>query len=86
MLSQFGLTEFIADSKEMFLEKAIEWAHKPDKLNAIRSGLRDTLSLHPAVTSHTVNRAFETAIRRVWQRACDGLPPESFDITGNSAD
>lgn len=78
--SNLNLTDFIAGSEDEFVAKAMRWTQKPHELAAIRVELRSRLLASPFCQPPLVARWVETALRTMWHRWCDGLPPESFDV------
>lgn len=76
VVGRAGLMEFVATDREDFIDKAARWAGDPQGLAAIRASMRERLAQGPLGNPALVARAFEAAMRRIWQRWCDGLPPE----------
>jgi hypothetical protein len=59
------------------------WASHPAALAAVRAGLRSRWQQSPDRQAEVIAGALETALRRMWERWCAGLPAESFQITGS---
>lgn len=78
--SNLGLTDFIAESEADFVGKAVLWSQQTRELAALRSELRSTLMASPLCQPQLVARWIETALRTMWHRWCDGLPPDSFAV------
>jgi predicted O-linked N-acetylglucosamine transferase (SPINDLY family) len=78
ILRAVGLNEFIASSPEEFVAAGKRWARNIPALARLRSGLRDRWQNTKPQQVGVIARDFETALRRMWQRWCSGLPAESF--------
>lgn len=78
-LGHLGLTEFVADSAQEFVEKGLYWSTHLDALADLRAGLRARWLAAPARQTAFVADGIERALRHMWRRWCAGLPPESFD-------
>ena len=87
ILGQMDLHEFVASSAGDFLEKGVYWAQHTDELARFRAGLRERWQQSPGRRADVIAAAFESALRRMWQRWCQRLPAESFQSTdgGDSA-
>lgn len=81
ILGLVGLQDFVVGSKEAYVAKGIEWAGRLDELSVLRAGMRDmfarSLPGQPSLTA----RGIEQALRMMWRRWCQGLAPESFEVT-----
>jgi predicted O-linked N-acetylglucosamine transferase (SPINDLY family) len=80
ILGQMGLNEFVADSRAEFLEKGVYWSTHLAQLGALRATLRERWAGSTERGAAAVAAAFESALRRMWQRWCAELPPESFQV------
>jgi predicted O-linked N-acetylglucosamine transferase (SPINDLY family) len=80
IMGQVGLDGFTATDNADFVEKGIYWANHPDALAGVRARLREQCRQSPVLQPRVIVDAFERALRRMWQRWCAGLPPESFEI------
>lgn len=80
-IGKMGLQEWITADVEEFVERGIRLAAQPEKLAALRSGMRDRWRHEPLRLPSTVARGIEAAVRQMWQRWCQGLPAEQLDIT-----
>jgi predicted O-linked N-acetylglucosamine transferase (SPINDLY family) len=78
MLGQLDLDGFIAGSTEDFVAKGRYWAENPAALSTLRAQLRSRWQLSPARNPDVIAASLEQAFRRMWQRWCSDLPPESF--------
>lgn len=74
-----GLDDWIAETEDRYLDIAVEWAHRPKELAALKAGLR-----------HRVREAFfrfredmEHAYRIAWQRWCAGSPPAPIELSND---
>jgi predicted O-linked N-acetylglucosamine transferase (SPINDLY family) len=81
ILGQMDLHEFVASSAGDFLEKGVYWAQHTDELARFRAGLRERWQQSPGRRADVIAAAFESALRRMWQRWCQRLPAESFQAT-----
>jgi protein O-GlcNAc transferase len=80
IMGQVGLDGFTAADEADFVEKGIYWAHHLAELAAVRAGLRERCRQSPVLQPDLIVDAFERSLRRMWQRWCESLPPESFEI------
>lgn len=58
--------DWIAQSPEEYVRKAIDWANRPDQLASIRFGLREKMRQSPIMDAPRFARNFEDQLRRVW--------------------
>ncbi|EXJ13412.1 TPR domain protein, putative component of TonB system [Imhoffiella purpurea] len=70
MLQGAGLGEWIADSEEEYVEKAVALSGDLDRLASIRAALRDRLESGPWRDEAGFARRVEQAYREMWQRWC----------------
>ena len=69
MLTVLGLPDFICETRENYIAKAIEWVTvRRDELNGIRLGLRERFRRSPIHLDY-VNRV-EEAYRMLWKQWC----------------
>jgi len=81
LLKHVGLgDEFVATDADDFVSKGNAWAANLDGLSEIRSGLRQRFCSSPLYRKEIAGAGFEAAFRIMWNRWCDGLPPESFSV------
>ena len=80
IMGQVGLDGFTAADEADFVEKGIHWAHRLAALAAVRAGLREQCRQSAVLQPDVIVDAFERSLRRMWQRWCESLPPESFEI------
>jgi len=64
-LTQAGLPEWGASSREDYIAKAVAYAKDLDRLENIRSGLRDTLSDSALFDGKRFAKAFEIALEGI---------------------
>jgi predicted O-linked N-acetylglucosamine transferase (SPINDLY family) len=74
-MHHLGLDAFIATSIEDFVAKGCYWAEHTSDLAAIRTGLRTRFANSPLGQHEAFANHFEAALRTMWQRWCQGLPP-----------
>ncbi|AFL72918.1 tetratricopeptide repeat protein [Thiocystis violascens] len=72
MLAGAGHAEWIADSEDDYIEKAVELASDLTRLVAIRAGLRGELEAGPWRDEVGFARRVEMAYREMWRRWCLG--------------
>jgi predicted O-linked N-acetylglucosamine transferase (SPINDLY family) len=70
LLSQVGLTEFVADTVDDYVRLAVELARDPQHLTALRAGLRDRIASSPLMDAHTTTKEIEKAYRAMWRTYC----------------
>jgi predicted O-linked N-acetylglucosamine transferase (SPINDLY family) len=69
-LSNLGLTELIADSKDSFVEKAVGLARDRERLRGLRQTLRRRMEGSPLMDAVGFTRGIEEAYRSMWRRWC----------------
>jgi predicted O-linked N-acetylglucosamine transferase (SPINDLY family) len=62
LLSAVGLQEFIADTREAYIEKAVVLAAQTDRLQELRAGMRDRLKKSVLMDEKRFVQGFETAL------------------------
>ena len=70
LLTQAGLTDWIADSIDAYVETALALAANPDALNTLRNTLRARLFVSPLCARENFARRLEAAYAAMWQRWC----------------
>ena len=78
--SNIGLPEFITESEDAFVTQAVRWSQRLPELAALRASLRSQVLASPLCQTQAAARWLELALRTMWQRWCEGKPPESFGI------
>jgi hypothetical protein len=66
LLTKVGLQEFVAHTPREYVNKAVEYAARPDRLAEIRSSLRQTLTNSPMTNPKTFTEGYEAALRGAW--------------------
>lgn len=86
-LSHLGLdAAFVAEDKDDFVRKCAALAADPQALAAVRRELRQHCMQSPIVSASMIANAASRAFRTMWQRWCDGLPPEHFEVQALAED
>lgn len=73
LLSQAGLTDWIADSTGGYVEIASALAANPGTLDTLRRSLRQRVAASSLCDGNGFARRMENAYRTIWQRWCEGL-------------
>jgi protein O-GlcNAc transferase len=71
LLTQIGLTDLIADSKEAYLDTAVALADDFARLDKLRLALRPRMAASPLCDAPTFAHKVEVAYRTMWQRWCE---------------
>jgi hypothetical protein len=80
-LSHLGLEDaFVATDKDDFVRKCAALAADPEALATVRRELRQHCMESPLISASTIARAASRALRTMWERWCDGLEPEHFEV------
>lgn len=79
-LEHSGLAHFIASDVADFVARGTAICADLPALAAIRSGLRGYFMLPGSDTMTRVADGVEHALRLMWRRWCQGLPPQSFEV------
>lgn len=74
LLSQIGLTEFIAENPERYLGKAVELAGDADRRATLRSELRERMKRSSLCDGASFARDVESAYRDMWRQWCASRP------------
>lgn len=78
ILGLVGLEAFVATDVTDFVAKGTNWANHLAVLAEIRAGLRERCRHSPSQRPDVLAAGLRQALRRMWQRWCAGLPPDSF--------
>jgi predicted O-linked N-acetylglucosamine transferase (SPINDLY family) len=70
LLTQAGMTDWIANSVDDYVEIALALAANPAKLHELRRGLRQRMAASPLCDSIGFARKVENAYRAVWREWC----------------
>lgn len=81
ILGHVGLEAFIAHNEADFVKKGVYWSENLDELSTIRAELRARLADSSVGHPEWIAAGVEHALRIMWERWCDGLPPASFEVT-----
>ncbi len=84
MMGQVGLDFMVAEDEAGFIQNAIYWANHPSELAEIRRNLRDRCLASPKFHPGLIAQYLNQAIRQMWHRWCDELPPAAFEIEEKS--
>ena len=68
ILAHTGLEDFIAQTPEDYIAKAVEFATNPEYLSLLRQTLRDRLKTSQLLDGIGLTHALETAFRQMWHR------------------
>lgn len=71
-LTNLGLSELVAGSPEDYERIAIGLARDPERLERLRSGLRQRMATSPLTDGQRYTRNLEAAYRTMWRRWCRG--------------
>ena len=80
ILGHVGLNAFVAEDSADFVRKGLSWASHPSSLANVRTHLRERIKQSAIGQPAMIGAALECALRKMWQRWCDGLPAESFEV------
>jgi predicted O-linked N-acetylglucosamine transferase (SPINDLY family) len=81
ILAHLDLEAFVATDAADFLAKARHWAAHLQELATLRRQIRTRLQDSPAGNPALIAAHLHGALRHIWQRWCQQLPPESFHST-----
>ncbi|MEX3964389.1 tetratricopeptide repeat protein [Paraburkholderia sp. EG286B] len=86
-LSHLGLDEaFVANDKDDFVSKCVALGNDIEALATVRRELRQHCMQSPIISASTIANAVSRALRTMWQRWCDGLAPEHFEVLAQPQD
>ena len=78
-MHSLGLEEFIAADTEDFVRRAVALASDLPKLASIRASMRERMT--NLTDGERYTRSFETALRDIWRRWCEGQPLKDPETT-----
>jgi predicted O-linked N-acetylglucosamine transferase (SPINDLY family) len=78
LLTQTGLTQFIADTQDRYVELAVALATDLDRLASLRATLRDRVAKSALCDGAVFTRELEEAYRDMWQQWCARPQPGSI--------
>ena len=70
ILSQIGLSEFVAQNSEQYVAIALSLAGDPARLAMLRSSMRERIQASPLMDAPGFTRDFETKLRKMWAVWC----------------
>lgn len=80
-LSHLGLeAAFVAQDKDDFVRKCAALAADPEALAVVRQELREYCRQSVLIDAQAISAAASRAFRIMWQRWCDGIAPEHFEV------
>jgi len=79
LMHSLGLEEFIAADTEDFVHRAVALASDLPKLASIRASMRERMT--NLTDGERYTRSFETALRDIWRRWCEGQPLKDPETT-----
>jgi predicted O-linked N-acetylglucosamine transferase (SPINDLY family) len=80
ILSRISLTELAGESESDYVDIAVALAHDPDRLAALRAGLRERLRTSPFCDAARFAADLERTFRDMWRRWCgDGAASPPHD-------
>lgn len=71
LMTAAGLPEWVVDTHEAYVEKAVAFASDLDALSKLRSALRDKVAESPLFDGALFARNLEDAVYGMWQHYCD---------------
>jgi predicted O-linked N-acetylglucosamine transferase (SPINDLY family) len=77
LLTNVGMTEFVAHSPDAYVEAALAATRDLPRLAALRATLRDRLQRSPLMDTARFARAVEAAYRTMWHQWCAQSTPRS---------
>ncbi len=80
LLTAVGLTDLIAPSMQDYENLAVELAHNPSKLRALKHRLQNNRTNCYLFNTELFARHIESAYRSMFARIQAGLPPEAIDV------
>lgn len=80
LMAQVGCQNFVAKDEVDFFNLALHWCNHLEDLANLRITLRDRSARAIKCRPVDLAECLQRALRHMWQRYCDGLPPETFEI------
>jgi len=81
ILGHAGLDAFVAHDAAGFVQKGLSMAGDLAALSGIRAGLRERFAHSAMGQPALIAAGLERALRIMWQRWCEGLPPAVIDVS-----
>jgi predicted O-linked N-acetylglucosamine transferase (SPINDLY family) len=73
LLSNVGIPELIAETREEYVAIAVNLARDLEKLKTLRASLRDMMSRSPLTNARKFTHNLEEAYRTMWEKWCAGI-------------
>ena len=70
ILATLGLQDWIAESQEDYVRRAVQFARNPSTISELRTSLRSRMLESPLMDKRRFTRDMEEAYRRMWQSWC----------------
>ena len=83
-MSHLGLFNWIADSEDEYVDKAVAFACDVESLKTLRPTVRGRMKRSLLMNNEGFAKSFDIAFRMMWRRWCEGLPPCEFDVPSES--
>lgn len=80
IMSHLGLQRMIVHTPQEYVNEAVYWSEHLSELAQIRTELRTRLQQSAMCQPNLIADALHIALRTMWQRWCQGLPAESFEV------
>ena len=80
LLHQVGLDELVCSDEASYVDTVAALAQDSAKLAAVRDRLRKGCDAGPLFDGERFARDIEAMYERLWDRACEGLPPEHLKV------
>lgn len=78
ILHSVGLAELVAQTQDRFADIAAGLARDPERLAAMRAGLRERMRLSPLMDAQNFTRDLESAYRSMWRSWCAAQRNRTF--------
>ena len=75
ILTNIGLPELIAHSTEQYARIALDLAKDANRLQQLRSGMRERMQASPLLDANGFARDVEAAYRQAWKEKCANTNP-----------
>ncbi len=85
ILGHVGLQDFVANNKEDFVAKGVGSAKDIQRLVDLRQTMRQRFLRSAPGDPARFTASLEAAMRIMWQRWCEGLPAQSFEVPPQDA-
>jgi predicted O-linked N-acetylglucosamine transferase (SPINDLY family) len=72
IMASVGLTDWIAAGPDEYLQRAADFAQRPQALAELRASLRERMRSSPLMDEQGFTRSFERVYRDLWRRWCVG--------------